>query len=240
MKRCLSARNERRNAKCCGGCCCKSMECCSVESLYDIVWHPLALPVKIGWLTQAYPGWPQVRGSEINRSAVGFQLILLVDFVRARPLLYSYCYTMLQLFTRMASPMKTQKPSLMKTNKPSPVKTKRPSPVKTKKPRAVKTKKPTPLTCEDFLEVLRAHLDFELPCTALIIFDKKGQMSFKVLLWWELTQVSYPRVWLGFWRVSGPRGGSSHRHAVCDGYEGHQGISHPFRGKGSWGHPKLA
>ena len=38
------------------------------------------------WLSHVklpYPGRPQVRESEINRSAVGFQLILLVDFVRA-------------------------------------------------------------------------------------------------------------------------------------------------------------
>ena len=59
------------------------------------------LRVMLSHMKLSYPGRPQVRGSEINRSAVGFQFILLLDFVRARPLLYSYptiqlpyCFTM--------------------------------------------------------------------------------------------------------------------------------------------------
>ena len=50
----------------------------------------LWLKVMLSHLKRPYPGWLQVRGSEINRSAVGFQFILLVDYVWARPLLYTY------------------------------------------------------------------------------------------------------------------------------------------------------
>ena len=61
----------------------------------------LWLRVMLSHVKLPYPGRPQVRGSEINRGAVGFQLILLVDSVQVRAPLYSYptlqlpyCFTM--------------------------------------------------------------------------------------------------------------------------------------------------
>ena len=98
-----------------------------------------------------YPGRPQVRGSEINRSAVGFQLILLIDIVWDRPLLYPYCFNI----RYSSSP--GCKAQTCEDTKP------------------LKDEETIPLECEEFLQMLRPYFGFYLPKADGVIFDPQGR-----------------------------------------------------------------
>ena len=129
-----------------------------------------------------YPGRPQVRGSEINRGAVGFQLILLCVFIQARTPWRCSCYTSLQLSTSliMSDYVNTATPEELTISMIEELMSEVKNEVLDEVLEEVFEEYPTPMSCDDFLQVLRHHFNFTFPeAYEDVFFDEYNRCHIK-------------------------------------------------------------